>query len=68
MIKSGVEGNPIGKFDVFNKLINDIGMDDMCSKGQKFTWCNNRRGENLVYERLDIILINSNWETKHLND
>lgn len=34
-------------------------MEDLGVKGQTFTWSNNRRGDEMVYERLDHVLINS---------
>lgn len=39
--------------DAFNSMIEDIQMEDLGAKGQEFTWSNNRRGEEKVYERLD---------------
>lgn len=53
--------------DDFNEMIHDIGMDDMGSKGQHYTWCNNRRGEERIYERLDRALINCEWARRFPN-
>lgn len=35
------------QIDEFNQLIHDIGMEDLGSKGQRFTWCNNCRGQTV---------------------
>lgn len=41
------------KMDTFNDFIRDIGLSDMCFKGQTFTWSNKRRGEYKVKETLN---------------
>lgn len=49
------------KIDQFNKLIEDIQMEDLGFKGQMQTWTNNRRGADWVMERLDRVLVNRAW-------
>lgn len=39
----------------------------MGSNGQIFTWCNNWRGDDRIYERLDWILINRKWAAQFPN-
>lgn len=53
--------------DEFNNFINDICMEDMGARGQRFTWCSNRRGQDRVYESLDRMIMNERWATKFPN-
>lgn len=43
----------------------DVHVEDMGSKGQPYTWCNNRSGSDRISQRLDRALINSRWATKY---
>lgn len=49
------------KMDGFNDLISTIGMEDLGCKGHRFTWSNNRRGDDRIQERLDRALGNQSW-------
>lgn len=55
------------QMDEFIKFINDIEMEDMGAKGQRFTWYNNMRGEERAYERIDRVLVNAQWATHFKN-
>lgn len=48
-------------------MIHDIGMEDLGAKGQCFTWCNNRKWEDRINERLDRVLSNREWATQFPN-
>lgn len=65
--KEAGRSKPQRQIDDFNNFINDMGLEDMGSKGQRFTWGNNRRGEDRVYERLDRLLCNATWATQFPN-
>lgn len=41
------------QMDEFNKLVEDIQMQDLGAKGQLFTWCKNCSGVERVRKRLD---------------
>lgn len=49
----------------FNAMIEDISMEDLEENVQLFTWSNNRKGENRLYEHLDRVLVNSRWATQY---
>ncbi|KAH7861946.1 hypothetical protein Vadar_032900 [Vaccinium darrowii] len=49
----------------FHGLITDCGLVDLEFKGPKFTWRNNRSGENFIMERLDMAFANSKWREIH---
>ncbi|KAH7851462.1 hypothetical protein Vadar_011960 [Vaccinium darrowii] len=45
----------------FHGLISDCGRVDLEYKGPKYTWRNNRRGEDFIMERIDLAFANSKW-------
>ncbi|KAH7864841.1 hypothetical protein Vadar_034499 [Vaccinium darrowii] len=45
----------------FHDLISDCGLVDLEFKGPRFTWRNNRSGENFIMERIDMVFANSKW-------
>ncbi|CAN1168778.1 hypothetical protein LINPERHAP2_LOCUS28009 [Linum perenne] len=45
----------------FNEFIAEIGVMDVESSGDKFTWCNNNRQGNLIKQCLDRCLCNGRW-------
>lgn len=47
-----------------NNMLAELGMNDIGSKGQRFTWTNNRRGSKRVMERLDWVIGNKIWCSK----
>ncbi|XP_074298573.1 uncharacterized protein LOC141629480 [Silene latifolia] len=59
--------NPIQGMHFFNnwKISNDL--MDIPFKGPKFTWCNNRKGNKRVYERIDKALASKDWFTFYPN-
>lgn len=46
----------------FNKCIEDIEMEDLNSKGLRFTWSNKQAGAGHCSCRLDRALVNSYWQ------
>lgn len=49
------------KIDGFNRMMEDLYLEDIGFKGQMFTWTNNRRGGERIKERLDRVLANQAW-------
>lgn len=45
----------------FNDMLNKCGLVDLEFKGPKFTWRNNRGGDELIMERIDMVFANSMW-------
>ncbi|KAH7845513.1 hypothetical protein Vadar_003022 [Vaccinium darrowii] len=46
----------------FRHFISELGVVDMGFSGYPFTWVNRRFGEGLIKERLDRVLVSSNWK------
>ncbi|XP_058217415.1 uncharacterized protein LOC131328490 [Rhododendron vialii] len=46
----------------FNKCLEDIGMEDLNTKGSWFTWSNKRSGQDHCCSRLDRALVNNQWQ------
>ena len=51
--------------DIFNNCIDRNKLVKIPQKGPKFTWTNNRKGEHIILEKLDITFDNSYWTVKH---
>jgi hypothetical protein len=47
---------------LFNAVIDSLDLHEMEMSGRKFTWANSRRVP--TYERLDRVLVNTDWEQK----
>ncbi|KAH7863586.1 hypothetical protein Vadar_019513 [Vaccinium darrowii] len=45
----------------FHELITDCGLVDLEAKGPRYTWRNNRSGENFIMERIDMAFTNASW-------
>ncbi|KAH7856993.1 hypothetical protein Vadar_007799 [Vaccinium darrowii] len=45
----------------FHGMISDSGLIDLEFKGPRFTWRNNRRGEEFIMERIDMAFANYKW-------
>ncbi|KAF5951545.1 hypothetical protein HYC85_009489 [Camellia sinensis] len=45
----------------FNELIFRNRLVDLPSQGVWYTWCNNRKESDVVYERRDRVLASSSW-------
>ncbi|XP_060202297.1 uncharacterized protein LOC132630739 [Lycium barbarum] len=46
----------------FIEYINDCGLSDMGYSGSKYTWCNERKEQDIIWKRLDRFLANEQWE------
>lgn len=46
----------------FHAVLNDCALLELESKGCRYTWMNNREGEELVKERLDRVLCSMDWQ------
>lgn len=45
----------------FHDALNNCGLVDLEYQGPKFTWRNNRAGNELVMERIDMAFANAKW-------
>lgn len=54
--KEGGRQKPVRQMDDFKAM--NIQMEDLGAKGLRFTWSNNRRGAERVWEHIDRVLIN----------
>ncbi|KAL8545603.1 hypothetical protein ACS0TY_005654 [Phlomoides rotata] len=45
----------------FSKILQDIGVKDVKTKGPKYTWCNKRTGRGRIMERVDRFMANQDW-------
>lgn len=45
----------------FQDLISNCELQDLEFKGFPFTWCNNREGEERIFELLDRFLVDIGW-------
>lgn len=56
-------GNPINLNEVsdFNNMIASLGLVDNGYSESKYTWFNNRLGRSRILERLDRVLLDSQW-------
>ncbi|XP_028121415.1 uncharacterized protein LOC114318684 [Camellia sinensis] len=51
----------------FNDLIFENRLIDLPNQGVWYTWCNNCSDSNIIYERLDRVLVSSDWFEKFPN-
>lgn len=49
----------------FNNFLMKVGLSDVGYKGSKFTWTNNRKGDENILERLDQFLVNGDFLAKY---
>ncbi|KAF7133357.1 hypothetical protein RHSIM_Rhsim09G0070000 [Rhododendron simsii] len=49
----------------FHDMLSDCGLVDLDFKGPKFTWRNNRSGDDFIMERIDMAFANSKWRELH---
>ncbi|KAM6577471.1 hypothetical protein CsatB_029308 [Cannabis sativa] len=61
--KKGGGPKPVYLMRNFRNTISDCHLRELVAEGGGFTWCNGRAA-NLVYEKLDRILCNSDWKDK----
>lgn len=50
--------------EAFNMIMRDTNLVDMGYKGQQYTWCNNREGNQSIMERIDRDIVNTAWICK----
>ncbi|XP_019244439.1 PREDICTED: uncharacterized protein LOC109224308 [Nicotiana attenuata] len=62
--KKGGNAHKMTKSMPFLKCTMDCSIIDVGFIGSTFTWCNGRILENRVWERLDRVLINTEWSQK----
>ena len=49
------------QMDIFNDFINDTGFIQMNIEGADFSWSNNRTGDENIRQRIDKILVTTDW-------
>lgn len=59
--KWGGRDRPEKQLKEFQEVLNDCELRDLGFKGNPFTWCNNREGDQRVLEWLDRFLTNFLW-------
>ncbi|KAH7851087.1 hypothetical protein Vadar_007104 [Vaccinium darrowii] len=67
-METTVEGGrrrEIRSLRAFRQFVNDLGAIDLGFSGYPFTWANRRYGDGLVKERLDRVLVSSDWRLKY---
>lgn len=68
MKKTGDRDSYILAIQEFQNFISHNGLLDAGYKGPKFIWCNNLRGRERIWERLDIVLYRNNLPTCSITD
>lgn len=48
-------------FVPFRTFVRDMCMRELCFKGRRWTWANNRQGEGFIEERLDMFFTSAEW-------
>lgn len=59
--KKGLHPPDVNAIMDFNNFIMRAGLSDAGFTGHDYTWCNNRAGDDMVWERLDRFLINGTF-------
>ncbi|XP_028074449.1 uncharacterized protein LOC114276810 [Camellia sinensis] len=53
--------------ELFNRLVLESELDDLCYKGCHFTWSNKRGGGNFITSKIDRVLANERWLSANPN-
>ncbi|XP_028067860.1 uncharacterized protein LOC114270518 [Camellia sinensis] len=53
--------------EVFNSMVLDSELEDLCCKGCQFTWSNKQGGGNFITSKIDRVLVNERWLTVNPN-
>ncbi|XP_060182470.1 uncharacterized protein LOC132612164 [Lycium barbarum] len=59
--KMGGIPHGLNKSIPFMECLQDCGLNDIGFSGSRFTWCNERKEENVIWKRLDRMVVNDNW-------
>ncbi|XP_042950048.1 uncharacterized protein LOC122282159 [Carya illinoinensis] len=59
--KMGSASRPYPQMEAFRMSMDWCGLSDLGFEGSKFTWCNNREGDQFTKERLDRAMGNLMW-------
>ncbi|XP_060170665.1 uncharacterized protein LOC132601601 [Lycium barbarum] len=60
--KYGGRPYSLNKSIPFIDCLNDCGLSDMGFTGNAFTWCNERKEQEIIWKRLDRVLANEKWD------
>ena len=59
--------NHLRRAHLLQDYLDQCHLSEIAPKGQHLTWTNNRKRDEVVWERLDIGFANSNWFRSHDN-
>ncbi|XP_060202677.1 uncharacterized protein LOC132631093 [Lycium barbarum] len=59
--KQGGKPHRLNKSIPFIECLQDCGLMDMGYVGCNFTWCNERSHDQIIWKRLDMVVVNDNW-------
>jgi len=59
--KQGAVLRRSSQIDQFRRALEDCELSDLGFSGPRYTWCNNRRDDNFILERLDRAIANMEW-------
>lgn len=48
----------------FSDTLDQCGLNDIPARGDRFTWCNKRKGDALIWSRLDRFICNHEWHVR----
>lgn len=65
--KLGGAPRPQQQIDAFRNVVYRCGFKDMGYSGTKYTWCNQPKGENMMYLMLDRVFATMDW-LEHFQD
>ncbi|XP_060168986.1 uncharacterized protein LOC132599797 [Lycium barbarum] len=65
--KFGGKPHRIGKSIPFIECLHDCGLMDIGYSGNRFTWCNERKEDKIIWKRLDRMLVNDKWNDLFAN-
>lgn len=62
-IEDRINGAPVHMYETvdFQQCIDDLGLGHITWRGNQFSWCNKREGEDRIYSHIDWVLGNDQW-------
>ncbi|XP_042969166.1 uncharacterized protein LOC122301869 [Carya illinoinensis] len=63
--KLGGASRPYKQIEEFRQVVERCGLSDLQSRGQKYTWANNKFGGDFIKERIDRAFANKEWSNLH---
>lgn len=59
--KLGGQSRNLSQMTDFSEALDESGLQDISFKGDHLTWCNKRRGDDMILARLDRFVCNFDW-------